>query len=182
MCSRYFTEDKRSGMRTEIHPCDEAAVFASGSDGRTEASMMYWGVRALKGNADSLVFNARSETVSDKVMFRESFLHRRCVVPAAGFYEWNRAGEKAVFEPENKETLYFAGVYRMEKGVPRFVILTTQANESMVKIHDRMPLIIKEEQIEEWLGGMESCKALLGQVPEKLKKSMEYEQQAFEFN
>ena len=83
-------------------------------------------------------------------MFRESFLHRRCVVPAAGFYEWNRAGEKAVFEPENKETLYFAGVYRMEKGVPRFVILTTQANESMVKIHDRMPLIIKEEQIEEW--------------------------------
>ena len=77
---------------------------------------------------------------------------------------------------------YFAGVYRMEKGVPRFVILTTQANESMVKIHDRMPLIIKEEQIEEWLGGMEGCKALLGQVPEKLKKSMEYEQQAFEFN
>lgn len=73
MCSRYFTEDKRSGMRTEIHPCDEAAVFASGSDGRTEASMMYWGFRALKGNADSLVFNARSETVSDKVMFRESF-------------------------------------------------------------------------------------------------------------
>ena len=58
----------------------------------------------------------------------------------------------------------------------------TQANESMVKIHDRMPLIIKEEQIEEWLGGMEGCKALLGQVPEKLKKSMEYEQQAFEFN
>ena len=114
MCSRYFTEDKRSGMRTEIHPCDEAAVFASGSDGRTEASMMYWGFRALKGNADSLVFNARSETVSDKVMFRESFLHRRCVVPAAGFYEWNRAGEKAAFEPENKETLYFAGVYRME--------------------------------------------------------------------
>ena len=52
----------------------------------------------------------------------------------------------------------------------------------MVKIHDRMPLIIKEEQIEEWLGGMEGCKALLGQVPEKLKKSMEYEQQAFEFN
>ena len=62
------------------------------------------------------------------------------------------------------------------------VILTTQANESMVKIHDRMPLIIKEEQIEEWLGGMEGRKALLGQVPEKLKKSMEYEQQAFEFN
>ena len=41
--------------------------------------MMYWGFRALKGNADSLVFNARSETVSDKVMFRESFLHQMCI-------------------------------------------------------------------------------------------------------
>lgn len=59
MCSRYFTEDKRSGMRTEIHPCDEAAVFTSGSDGRTEARMMYWGFRALKGNADSLLFLMR---------------------------------------------------------------------------------------------------------------------------
>lgn len=181
MCSRYFTEDKRTGMRTEIHPCDEAAVYVSGSDGRIETRKMCWGFRALKGNVDNLVFNARSETVAEKVMFRESFLYRRCVVPAAGFYEWNRAGEKAVFEPEKRETLYFAGVYRMEDGMPRFVILTTQANESMVKIHDRMPLIIKQEQIEEWLGGLESSRALLGQVPERLKKSMEYEQQAFEF-
>lgn len=129
----------------------------------------------------SPVFNARAETASEKVMFRDSLSRRRCVVPALGFYEWNRAGEKAVFESMTGELLYFAGCYRFEEGIPRFVIFTTESNQSMKKTHDRMPLILRKEQIETWLDNQGKYLKLLVQAPEALKRTMTYEQQTFDF-
>lgn len=129
----------------------------------------------------SPVFNARSETAAEKPMFRDSLSRRRCVIPAKGFYEWNKAGEKAEFEAMTGELLYFAGCYRFENGIPHFVIFTTNSNESMKKSHDRMPLILKKEQIENWLVNQYGYSELLVQTPEALKRAITYEQQIFDF-
>lgn len=177
MCSRYFTEDEHTGARIDVRPCDETAVLASGQRSRVIKKNMFWGFHAAGG----IIINVRSESASEKIMFRESLSCRRCAIPANGFYEWNKAGEKAVFEAGTGEKLYLAGLYRFEEEIPRFVILTTEPNHSVKSVHDRMPLILKQEQLADWLSEQDSYKKLLTQIPAKLKRTMEYEQQTFEF-
>lgn len=184
MCSRYFTEDETSGIRTDVRPCDEAAVLVSERGKTIVRRKMYWGfhpaVSEGRGSGQT-VYNARVETAPEKAMFRDSMARRRVAVPAGGFYEWNRAGEKAVFEPAAGRKLYFAGCYRFEGDEPHFVILTTEPNESVRKIHDRMPLILEQEQLESWLSDGGDYRELLKQTPGELKSTMDYEQQTFEF-
>ncbi|MCB6607493.1 SOS response-associated peptidase family protein [[Clostridium] symbiosum] len=184
MCSRYFTEDETSGIRTDVRPCDEAAVLVSERGKTIVRRKMYWGfhpaVSEGRGSGQT-VYNARVETAPEKAMFRDCMARRRVAVPAGGFYEWNRAGEKAVFEPAAGRKLYFAGCYRFEGDEPHFVILTTEPNESVRKIHDRMPLILKQEQLESWLSAGGDYRELLKQTPGELKSTMDYEQQTFEF-
>lgn len=184
MCSRYFTEDETSGIRTDVRPCDEAAVLVLERGKTIVRRKMYWGFHPLvsegRGSGQT-VYNARVETAPEKAMFRECMARRRVAVPAGGFYEWNRAGEKSVFEPAAGRKLYFAGCYRFEGAEPHFVILTTEPNESVRKIHDRMPFILKQEQLESWLSDGGDYRELLKQTPGELKSTMDYEQQTFEF-
>lgn len=188
MCSRYFTVDETSGIRTDVRPCDEAAVLVSERGKTIVRRKMFWGfhpaVSGGRGNGPAngpTVYNARVETAPEKAMFRECMARRRIAVPAGGFYEWNRAGEKAVFEAATGKELYFAGCYRFEGAEPHFVILTTEPNESVRKIHDRMPLILTQEQLESWLSDGGDYRELLKQTPGELKSTMDYEQQKFEF-
>lgn len=188
MCSRYFTVDETSGIRTDVRPCDEAAVLVSERGKAIVRRKMFWGfhpaVSGGRGNGPAngpTVYNARVETAPEKAMFRECMARRRIAVPANGFYEWNRAGEKAVFEAATGKELYFAGCYRFEGAEPHFVILTTEPNEAVRKIHDRMPLILTQEQLESWLSDGGDYRELLKQTPGELKSTMDYEQQTFEF-
>ncbi|MBA3379476.1 MAG: SOS response-associated peptidase [Chloroflexia bacterium] len=103
--------------------------------------------------------NARSETVTEKPMFRSLVKHRRCIVPANGFYEWKRLPEgKQPFyiEPAGQQLMLFAGLFdeaKMVGGDPleSFSIITTHANEAMSSLHDRMPVILDDADIEAWL-------------------------------
>lgn len=74
-------------------------------------------------------------------------------------------------------TLYMAGFCDWFENERRFVILTTAANDSMVKVHDRMPLILEKEEIGDWFNN-EKMKTILHQVPTRLKRHAEYEQQS----
>jgi len=120
--------------------------------GRDGIVPMKWGFM----NFDKkLLINARSETAHQKPTFRRPMLEGRCLVPASGYYEWQRADEKKnkfqFFIPNTP--IYFAGCYRMEKESPigRFVILTRQAVNGLEYFHDRMPVIIPREKFDEWL-------------------------------
>lgn len=177
MCSRYFIREENGGC-LDVRPRDEAAVWIREKEGLIRRKMR-WGFVMPDGK--SVVFNARSESAGEKSMFRDSLAGRRCVVPAAGFYEWNRAGEKAVFEQAGGGALYFAGCYRWQEGQLCFVILTTDANESMKSVHDRMPLILNRDEAAVWLKTGEEYRRLLGIVPARLKRTMDFEQQTFDF-
>ena len=188
MCSRYFIRDDNGGW-LDVRPRDEAEVWIRGSGRGFLRTRMRWGYPA--GEARSLIFNARAESAGEKVMFRDSLSGLRCVVKAAGFYEWNRAKEKAVFtrQPEKNgeeknragNAMYLAGLYQWFGEEYCFVILTTEANESMRPVHDRMPLVLGKEEAERWLADGDAYQEILACVPEELSRTMEYEQQRFVF-
>jgi putative SOS response-associated peptidase YedK len=124
---------------------------------------MKWGLipRWRKpGEKDSFApINARSETILEKPMFRNLVGRHRCLVPSNGFYEWQRrdGGKQPYFiRVEDDPTFAFAGLYDLHKEddgelLGSYTILTTSANKLMEPIHDRMPVILRKDDEEEWL-------------------------------
>lgn len=177
---RQIDEKMRKGKRTgDIHPTETAMVITA-QNHEMVLDDMKWGMPKI--NDSGVVINARAESVLERKMFREDILKHRIIIPASGFYEWNRNKEKAAFTSmgeggQAKSVLYMAGFYGHFGGEERFVILTTAANESMKDTHDRMPLILESCEIRDWLLETGKFKPLLSKQPKLLQKQMEYEQQ-----
>lgn len=108
-----------------------------------------WGFPGFQGKG--LLINARSETAEEKPMFRRPLLTSRCVVPTTGFYEWNKAKEKYLFQYEDSTVVYLAGLWEMFEGRRRYTILTTQPNQAVAAVHNRMPVLLAKEQVRPWL-------------------------------
>ena len=125
-----------------------------------EPELSVWGFPNF--NHKGIIINARSETVEEKRMFQSSFQTRRCIIPSTGFYEWDENRRKYFIRRTNGPELYMAGLYNYyEDEISRFVILTTAANESMEKIHHRMPVILEREYLEDWVMDAKSAKMIL---------------------
>ncbi len=111
-------------------------------------------------NAGPLLINARSETIAEKPAFKAACRERRCLIPATGFYEWTKDEEGNrlpwyIF-PEQDHPLVFAGVWqdweRDGQSLRTCAIVTCAANQTMSRIHHRMPVILKEPDWAKWLG------------------------------
>lgn len=168
MCCRYYYADQIRDMMEDliasqtiklneplqiepgrdIRPSDASAVICRDGNDLSVANMR-WGFE--NPYAKGLIINARSETARDKNMFCDSILNRRCVIPASGFYEWDAYKARYRFFLPEKQLILLAGFYREEKGVPRYTVLTTEANESMKPVHDRMPVMIGKDEIRPWI-------------------------------
>jgi len=108
----------------------------------------------------SRMINARSETVSQKPAYRAALRYRRCLLPADGFYEWKAAG-KARKQPylirmADEQTFALAGLWehwqdQSGNEIESCTIITTEPNEMMARIHNRMPAIIDPDEYEQWL-------------------------------
>ena len=112
-------------------------------------------------------------------MFRNSIAARRCIIPSTGFYEWDQQKRRYFIQKPETQALYMAGFYDLYEEGSRFVILTTQANESMGVIHDRMPLILQRDELKDWLfDGAATDEILHQRMPEVKLMPMEqpYEQ------
>lgn len=110
-------------------------------------------------NTGYSMINARSESVASKKSFKKPFLYRRCVVPANGFYEWKQGSSGKIphyiSDPTHK-LMNFAGIYETvegENGQPlnSFSVITTEANRTMRELHDRMPAMLLNSEIDDWL-------------------------------
>lgn len=141
----------------EIYPGDTVPIITP-KNGEREVHAVKWGFPSPKGK--ELIINARCETVSEKPMFKAPFQKRRCLIPATGFYEWKKDGNKKIkhFISIDNKLFYMAGLYWFFKDrnnenyiFPAFTILTTNANNKIQAIHNRMPVIIDENNMEKWL-------------------------------
>ena len=178
MCCRYWTDEstefkeiieemnrstlvdkwhKTGGIVTagEVRPTDVVPVIAPGRTGKRAVFPMKWGY-----SGKSLLINARTETAAVKPAFQKDWKRHRCIVPASWYFEWEHitdsngkkhTGDKYMLQPEDHSMTWLCGLYRIEKGLPVFVILTREPGEGIRFIHDRMPLIMPEELVGEWI-------------------------------
>jgi putative SOS response-associated peptidase YedK len=178
MCSRYFLDAEGNVIaytfavpegtavkrRYNIAPTQDAPVVRMAPDGARELRLLRWGLVppwARDLGAGTKMINARSEGVESKPAFRAAFRERRCLVPATGFYEWKGApGRKQPYAITlaARPLFAFAGLWESwqpQGGAPvqTFAILTTQANEAVASVHDRMPVILEREHEAAWLTG-----------------------------
>ena len=107
----------------------------------------------------SRMFNARAETVSEKPSFKQAFRKRRCLIVADGFYEWQKLGrtkQPFYFSLRSDEPFGFAGLYETWMGPDRqqvysCTIITTEPNDLIRPIHDRMPVILPKDREADWI-------------------------------
>ena len=189
MCGRYYVDDetareieklvrdldRRLKMeRTgDVFPSQNAMIL-KGEENHLAAEQMRWGFPGFEKG--KLLINARAETALERPTFRESVQDRRCIIPARGFYEWNKSKEKFTFERKETPVLFMAGCYNRYEGQERFVILTTEANPSVAPVHNRMPLILEPEELKDWVLDDQATESLLHKTPVLLEQRAEYEQ------
>ena len=139
----------------------------------TDVRDLFWG---LTSRDNKLIINARAESVLDKPMFSDSFSNRRCLLPAAGFYEWDKAKTKFIFKRPDGKPMYLAGFYDLSAGKDSFIILTTSPNSSMEPVHDRMPVMIEAANAQDYLQDTSAAMDMLKEPMPELERSTDYEQ------
>ncbi len=160
-------EKRNIAPRYNIAPGMRVHIVRSWKGRVREAALVLWGltpfwVTRLDFNAKTI--NARVETVAQKPAFRAAFRHRRCLIPADGFYEWagNARKKRPYFIHLNGRAPFaFAGIWESWRGADGAVletcaILTSEANEKLAALHPRMPVILPKDAYRDWLDPRES--------------------------
>ena len=176
MCSRYYLSSPPDQVRAwfqysdmeafpprfNIAPTQPVAIVRRDVHGNRAFVLVRWGLIpswAKDPEKFSMLINARAETAAEKPSFRASLRHRRCLVPADGFYEWT--GPKGDRQPhlvqrQDGQMIAFGALSEHWLGadgseLETMAILTTAASGEMASIHDRMPLMIEPEHFDAWL-------------------------------
>ena len=147
--------------RYNIAPSQLIPVIGAKAGGHGRGLAMFkWGFIPHSAQDDKGMkpVNARSEMVATTPMFSESFRHRRCIIPADGFYEWKTVNKKKMpvhFRLQTGEPFGFAGVWDVWNGpqgkVFSCAIITTTPNDLTREVHDRMPVILSRTDEDAWL-------------------------------
>ena len=165
--------DRQKWPAGDVRPTDTAPVItAAGNEIRLH--FLRWGYPGVRNG--QTIFNARAESVLEKRIFQNGVQQHRAAVPCARFYEWNRNKEKAEFFREDSPAIFMAGFYDIFADGERYMILTTEANASMKETHDRMPLILEEDEVRGWILDGSRTESILTSVPVLLGKRTAYEQ------
>ncbi|HHT27249.1 MAG TPA: SOS response-associated peptidase [Firmicutes bacterium] len=158
--------------RYNIAPSQPVLNIIQDEIARRTATFMRWGLIpswAKDAAIGNRMINARGETVAEKPAYRSALRRRRCIIPATGFYEWERKGKVKTpyhFYLRSGELMALAGLWETwispaGDEVLSFTIITTAANELLRPIHDRMPVLLGREQVEIWLDHSHYDQALL---------------------
>ena len=121
-------------------------------NGEVHADDQIWGI--LPPWSKQRLINARVENLLAKSFFKGLMQKNRCLIPATGFFEWREENGKKQpyhFRLRDGEPFFFAGLWREAPEVPEFLIVTTEPNEVVAPFHDRMPAVMREEDLEDWL-------------------------------
>ena len=148
-----FGLDKKYEPQSLIRPTDPVLVIKN--EGKIQTTFMSWGFISpwAKDPFDKekpRPFNARSETVEEKKLFSGSWKHKRCLIPASGFFE-----KKYLIRRENYETFWLGGIWSKWSSpdgaeLESCSVLTTESNALIKPIHHRMPVVVSEEYEEQW--------------------------------
>jgi putative SOS response-associated peptidase YedK len=135
-----------------------ATIVQDGKTRRRKFRLMRWGLIPSWAKDPAIgnnLINARAETVQEKPSFRSAFKYRRCLIPADGFYEWQKlkgsAKQPYYFHLNDGKIFAFAGLWESWNDIETCTILTTTANDLLQPIHERMPVMIAPQFYDTWL-------------------------------
>lgn len=176
MCIRYALSASRQELIREfgVQACPETfpagynlgpsqllPVICLGEDGKRVVRLQWWGLSppgAGNGKRHATLANARAESLAKKPSLHEAYRERRCIVPASGFFEWAEEGlehRPNYVQPVAGSLMGLAAIWEYgpegAEGPGTFVILTVQANERLMAIHHRMPIILEPGDYGAWL-------------------------------
>jgi putative SOS response-associated peptidase YedK len=151
--------------RYNIAPTQYVAAIRDDDNGERELTMLRWGLIPFWAKDPSIgnrMINARAETVAEKPSFRAAYRKRRCLVLADGFYEWHtEAGVKVPYfiSLADGQAFAFAGLWEnwqskdSDESIQSTTVITTAANDFMLPLHHRMPVVLEPESAERWMQG-----------------------------
>ncbi|NLP30592.1 MAG: SOS response-associated peptidase [Clostridiales bacterium] len=152
-------DPKKENMKTgEIFPSNTVPVLLY-EEKEIKPQLMVWGFPGFKNK--QLIINARSETAAEKPMFKTAMQSRRCVIISTGFFEWDCDKRRYQFNMPDSEMLFMAGLYSHFDEDDRFVILTKEANSSISQVHHRIPVVLEQRLIHDWLANWEEAQSIL---------------------
>ncbi len=144
-----------------IPPGQKILAVVQTEDGGNKAVNLHWGLIpswSKDRTISSRLINARAETLAEKPSFKSAYRHRRCLIPATGFFEWQstETGKQPYHIHQQDNALFaLAGLWEHweqdQEGVYSCAIITTAANDKISPIHKRMPVIITPEDYNRWL-------------------------------
>jgi putative SOS response-associated peptidase YedK len=191
----YFSVDHVAAEGTapsyNIAPTQFVPAVASERDGSSRRLELFrWGLVPLWADSPAIgnrMINARAETLSSSRAFRDAFGSRRCLIPADGFYEWQRVADQPraaklpwYFHPRGGGLLALGGLWERWRNADggwllTCTVITTAANQLMAPVHDRMPVVVAPEHFETWLARRpleaDERSALLSAPPEEVLSS-----------
>lgn len=130
----------------DIYPSQQTFVVDQNSQkGQLELKLYSFGYPYLYQEKKKLIINARSETITQKPLFRRALQNHRAVVICSGFYEWDVYKQKVLFDQDQP---FFLAAIVIDN---YFVILTQEANECVNPVHSRMPIIFDQQQAKQWI-------------------------------
>lgn len=199
MCGRYtitsppeamrdlfaFAEQANFPARYNVAPTQPVPIVRL-EGGRRHFVLVRWGLIPSwsKGEPQSLLINARAETIAEKPSFRGAFRHRRCLMPADGFYEWKAMpkGPKQPFYIRRRDGRPFAFAAIWDNWmtadgseIESCAVVTTEANATLAPIHARMPVILDEKDWDRWLDPetpLKELRALTKPAPDDLLEAI----------
>jgi putative SOS response-associated peptidase YedK len=149
--------------RFNAAPSQMMPIIRQTANGTRELVLARWGLIpswSRGANSQYSMINARAETVHNKPSYREAFQHRRCLVPANGFFEWHTVRKRKqpyYFSLRNESVFAFAGLWEKWDGgedgpIESFTVIVTDANACVAPVHERMPVLLSPDDCDRWLG------------------------------
>lgn len=160
-----FADELKASWRARYNIAPGTGIVAILEDrdkGGRKAEILHWGLVphwAKDPDIGYRMINARAETIAGKPAYRDAFRYRRCLVPASGFYEWDRRTtprQPYYFHPERDDFMALAGIWEhwlhpSGSEILSVSLITTAANKTVGRIHHRMPVILRREAWDHWL-------------------------------
>ncbi|MBT4223488.1 MAG: SOS response-associated peptidase [Opitutae bacterium] len=197
MCGRFAFATKRETLKRQfkvdnllddppinynVAPTQQIPIIRKEADTKRLISTAHWGLIPFWAKNRKMAhqtINARAETIREKPSFRHCFRRKRCIIPASGFFEWHTLGELKqphYISLRDKSLLGLAGLWDTWENdgeiMESCTIVTTTANSFMEPIHERMPVILMDEDHLDWLDASnEDPKHLIKQFPSEKMQS-----------
>ena len=182
MCGRYYIDTNIDGIREVVEEIEKRYPGVKMRDGevfphdivpietKDGAMPARWGIPEKW--AKRPLINARAETVETAKTYKEPFARKRCVIPTNGFYEWTSTPTKIkyLFELPDEDILHLASLYEYYDNEVCMVILTHEPNDSISDVHDRMPVVLADDQLTLWLNETDETRRFLEMTSPELKR------------